>query len=269
MSIKPEFEHEDEWEDFLHKTDVRNKVKKEFRNYSWTFGKDEDDDGFMRECVILEIGVDRETEPRHVAAKLTSSSLMLKVRNQQIISDRFMDTGWLNVEDSYWELETKTDKTGERKRNIRYILCVRTDFPKYISSVLFEREKLMNGCEEVDDDSVQDRLETIGNLKEPEPHRDDDIYFSEDDEFSEPECEACGSRSVHNIKKANDKEFKVHCDDCPHVSLVEQKLPRSVRRQRVIDEARARKRKEQLAHNATLALDDDISEDLAKLREVD
>ena len=36
----------------------------------------------------------------------------------------------------------------------------------------------------------------VANLKEPEPRREADVYFSEEEEFSEYECEGCGSKSV-------------------------------------------------------------------------
>ena len=38
--------------------------------------------------------------------------------------------------------------------------------------------------------------EMVANLKEPEPRREADVYFSEEEEFSEYECEGCGSKSV-------------------------------------------------------------------------
>eukprot|EP00913_Durusdinium_trenchii_P010283 g9644.t1 len=72
-----------------------------------------------------------------------------------------------------------------------------------------------------------------------------DVYFSEEEEFSEYECEGCGSKSVNVMKKAEDRCFKVYCNDCPYVSVADMnKEAPSIRRQREIDEARARKKKE-------------------------
>lgn len=273
MAIKPEFEQEDEWESFLEKTDPRKRTEKSFQKYSWSFGRDEDDEGFTRECVILIVPVKRETEPRHVKVKLTPSRLTLSVQQQEIINDIFCDDRWLSLEDSYWELETTTDKAGERIKNIKYFLFLRADCPKYITGALFEKEKnSAQAAEDSDDDTADARIRMVANLKEPEPRRDDDVYFSEEEEFSEYECEGCGSKSVNVMKKAEDREFKVYCNDCPYVSSADMnKEAPSIRRQREIDEARARKKKEKdkKAQAQKLAIQDQVPVDLAELEEVD
>lgn len=273
MAIQPEFEQEDEWEAFLEKTDPRKRVEKSFQNYTWSFGRDEDDEGFMRECVILVVPVKRETEPRNVNAKLTPSKLILTVQQQEIINDSFCDDRWLSLEDSYWELEATSNKAGERIKNIRYYMFLRSDCPKYITGHLFQKEKQQAGNdEESDDDTADARIRQIANLKEPEPRRDDDVYFSEEEEFSEYECEGCGSKSVNVMKKAEDREFKVYCNDCPYVSSADMgKEAPSIRRQREIDEARARKKKEKekRAQAQKLAIQDQVPVDLAELEEVD
>merc|ERR1712136_249085 len=198
MAIKPQFEEEDEWEQFLARTNPTKKVLREFPTYSWTFGLDEDD-------------------------------------------------RWLSLEESYWELETKTNSAGERQRNIKYNLFLRVDCPKYITGALFEKEKVPLGLgdDDSDDDTADNRIRTIANLKEPEPRRDDDVYFSEDEEFSDYECEGCGSKSVECMKRSEDRELKIYCNDCPYVSSanVYKEAP-SIRRQREVDEARAKKKKE-------------------------
>eukprot|EP00933_Yihiella_yeosuensis_P072890 TRINITY_DN8143_c0_g1_i2.p1 TRINITY_DN8143_c0_g1~~TRINITY_DN8143_c0_g1_i2.p1 ORF type:complete len:291 (-),score=76.59 TRINITY_DN8143_c0_g1_i2:123-944(-) len=273
MAIHPEFEHEDAWEEFLEKTDPRKRVEKNFKNYSWSFGRDEDDEGFTRDCVILEVVVDRETEPRQVKAKLTSKHLTLSVSGKEVINDSFTEDRWLSVEDSYWELETKSNKAGERVKSIRYLLYLRNDCPKYITGTLFEKEKqeLPDG-EESDDDTADARIRMIANLKEPEPRREADVYFSEEEEFSEYECEGCGSKSVNVMKKADDRCFKVYCNDCPYVSVADMnKEAPSIRRQREIDEARARKKKEKEKKKLAekLAIQDQVPVDLAELEEVD
>jgi len=274
MAIQPEFEQEDDWEAFLEKTDPRKRVEKSFQKYTWSFGRDEDDEGFTRDCVILIVPVPRETEPRNVSAKLTPSRLTLSVHKEELINDSFCDSRWLCLEDSYWELETTTDKAGERKKIIRYYLLLRSDCPKYITGALFEKEKASGQIagEDSDDDTADSRIRMVANLKEPEPRRDDDVYFSDEEEFSEYECEGCGSKSVNVIKKSEDREFKIYCSDCPYVSAANMnKEAPSIRRQREIDEARARKKKEKdrRAQAAKLAISDQVPVDLAELEEVD
>ncbi|CAJ1351173.1 unnamed protein product [Effrenium voratum] len=273
MAIQPEFEQEDEWEAFLEKSDPRKRVQKKFQNYSWSFGIDEDDDGFTRDCVILEVAAQRDTEPRHVQVKLSSKHLRLSLHGDVLIDDDFSDERWLSVEDSYWELETKTNKAGERIKNIRYLLYLRADCTKYITKTLFETEKKeLPDQDDSDDDTADTRIKMIANLKEPEPRREADVYFSEEEEFSEYECEGCGSKSVSVMKKAEDRCFKVYCNDCPYVSVADMnKEAPSIRRQREIDEARARKKKEKEKKKLAekLAIEDQVPVDLAELEEVD
>lgn len=275
MAIQPEFENEDEWEEFLDRTDPRKRVQKQFKGYTWSFGRDEDDEGFTRECVILEVPATRDTEPRHVKAKLTPSCLKLEVHGKEVINDVFTDHRWLDVEASYWELEAKTDKAGERTKGIRYLLYLREDCPKYITGALFEREKAEIGPDaqdDSDDDTADTRIRQIANLKEPEPRRDQDVYFSEEEEWSDHECEGCGSKSVQVMKKADDREFKIYCNDCPFVSVADMfKEAPSIRRQREVDEARARKKKEKERKKLAekLAIQDQVPVDLAELEEVD
>jgi len=273
MAIKPTFEKEDEWEDFLDKTNPTKRLHRHFKGYSWSFGRDEDDEGFTRDCVILEVTIPRDTEPRQVKAKLTTSHLTLTVQQQELINEDFADTRWLGLDDSYWELATETDKAGVRKKLLKYYLYVRQDCPKYITGALFEKERSELGLEnESDDDTVDTRIRTIANLKEPEPRRDDDVYFSEEEEFSDFECEGCGSRSVQCMKKADDREFKIYCNDCPYVSVANLcKEAPSIRRQREIDEAREKKRKDKelKKKKEKLALEDEVPLDLTELQEVD
>lgn len=276
MAIKPEFEHEDEWEEFLDKTDAKKRKEHKFKTYSWTFGNDEDDEGFMRECVILEIPVERDTEPRKLKAKLTPSKLNITLAGKPLLDEEFEDPLWLNVEDSYWEMETKTDKVGCRTKQVRYLLYLRADCPKYITGHLFQSEKENAEAEgaqvDSDDDTVDNRMRVIANLREPEPRRGDDIYFSEEEEFSEPECEGCGSKSVQVMKKADDREFKIYCNDCPYVAKADMfKDAPSIRRQKETDAARERKKKEKERKKEAerLALEDQEPVDLAELEEVD
>lgn len=274
MAIQPEFEHEDAWEEFLGKTDPRKRVEKKFKGYTWSFGLDEDDDGFTRDCVILEVPVERETEPRHVKTKLTPSLLKLEINSNVVVDDKFCDSRWLDVEASHWELEAKTDKSGERRKNLRYLLYVRSDCPKYITGALFEKEKTAAAGQEEDsdDDTADTRIRQIANLKEQEPRRAEDVWFSEEEEFSDYECEGCGSKSVQVMKKADDREFKIYCNDCPFVSKADLgKEAPSIRRQREIDEARARKKKEKERRKvaAKLAIQDQVPVDLAELEAVD
>jgi len=86
-----------------------------------------------------------------VKAKLTPSQLTLAVNGKEVINDKFVDSRWLDVEASYWELETKTSKAGERLKGIRYLLYLRADCPKNITGALFESEKLAREAEGHDD----------------------------------------------------------------------------------------------------------------------
>mmetsp|Transcript_20477 Transcript_20477/g.57953 ORF Transcript_20477/g.57953 Transcript_20477/m.57953 type:complete len:274 (+) Transcript_20477:85-906(+) len=273
MAIQAEFEHEDDWEEFLERTDPRKRVQKKFKGYTWSFGRDEDDEGFTRECVIIEVPAQESTEPRHVKVKLTPSHLTLELHGKEVINDSFTDARWLDVEASYWELETKKNSAGERTKGIRYLLYLRSDCPKYITGALFEKEKATMGAQDdSDDDTADTRIRQIANLKEPEPRRDEDVYFSEEEEFSDYECEGCGSKSVQVMKRADDREFKVYCNDCPYVSVADMsKEAPSIRRQREIDEARARKKKEKERKKLAekLAIQDQVPVDLAELEAVD
>merc|ERR1711972_1058545 len=114
------------------------------------------------------------------------------------------------------------------------------------------------------------RIRQIANLKEPEPRRDEDVYFSEEEEWSDYECEGCGSKSVQVMKKQDDREFKVYCEDCPYVSVADMfKEARSIRRQREVDQARVRKKKEKERKKLAekLAIQDQAPVDLAELEE--
>ena len=53
----------------------------------------------------------------------------------------------------------------------------------------------------------EDLREMVANLKEPEPRREADVYFSEEEEFSEYECEGCGSKSVFRLLKGLSKRL--------------------------------------------------------------
>jgi hypothetical protein len=272
MAIRPEFEHEDAWDDFLAKTDPRKRVEKVFKSYTWSFGRDEDDEGFTRECVILEVACSHETETKQVQAKLTPKHLKLSVQGKEVIDDDFTDETWLDVQDSYWELEGKKDKAGQKIKNLRYLLYVRSDCPKYITGALFHRETLEQpgDKEDEDDDNVDKRIREIANVKEPEPRRDDDVWFSEEEDFSEPECAACGSKNVQVMKKAEDREFKVYCSDCGHASKADlHKEAPSIRRQREIDEARARKKEEKERKQLEKEAQEKRVIDLVQLQEVD
>jgi len=48
--LRPQYEQEDEWKEFLERTDT-SKVH-DFGRYWWTYGRDEDDDGYLREAVF-------------------------------------------------------------------------------------------------------------------------------------------------------------------------------------------------------------------------
>eukprot|EP00928_Gymnodinium_smaydae_P030359 TRINITY_DN22608_c0_g1_i1.p2 TRINITY_DN22608_c0_g1~~TRINITY_DN22608_c0_g1_i1.p2 ORF type:complete len:283 (+),score=93.33 TRINITY_DN22608_c0_g1_i1:350-1198(+) len=282
MALRPTFACEDKWEEFLEKTDPKKCTRHVCGRYSWKAGRAEDDEGFMRECVDLEVPVALDVEPKQIRAKLKPGTLELSVAGQEVINDSFADSGWLSVEDSYWELETRKAAGGERRKFMRYFLYLRADCDKYITDALFAAERARaaeaataapaaaspaEGAVALADDAADSaladvatadaRIRAAAELREEEPHRDDDVYFSEDDEFSDYECEGCGSKSVKVIKKAEEREFKVYCDDCPHVSKADLvREARSIRRQKEVAAARAAKaeRKRQEAESAAAAV---------------
>merc|ERR1711920_640200 len=95
-----------------------------------------------------------------------------------------------------------------------------------------------------EEDTIDDRLRLIGRMKEPEPYRDTDIWFSETEEEEERWCDGCGSTRVVVMKKHNDARYMKYCNDCPFVSPAkENPLPTGLMKQKDIDEKRARKKR--------------------------
>lgn len=134
-----------------------------------------------------------------------------------------------------------------RRKVLRYVLYILMDCPKYITKWLFLREKTEDDgrfVEENDDeeDNIDDRLRMIAKMKEPEPYRDADIWFSETEEEEERWCDSCGSTRVVVMKKHTDTRYMKYCNDCPFVSPAkETSLPTGLQKQKDIDEKRARK----------------------------
>lgn len=246
MSIQPQFDQEDEWEAFLERID-QNKLHR-FRNYWWHSGRDEDDDGYLREAVFLEVPLRKDAEPKNIKAKLTMQKLHIAVHGETVLEEEFDDHTWLNANESYWELEVKTVKKVRRKV-LRYIIYVLGTSSKYITDYLFASEKVEDDGRYVDegpdnDDNVDDRIRTITRIKEPEPRRGDDIWFSDTEEELERYCEACGSTHVVVMKKFDDDHFKKYCCDCPHVSPAKMnELPSGIQKQKDVDKAKAQKKK--------------------------
>merc|ERR1711972_1183566 len=156
--------------------------------------------------------------------------------------------GWLNVGESYWELEVKEVKKVNRKVP-RYVLYILMDCPKYITQWLFASEKKEDDGRYVDqndeeEDNIDDRLRMIAKMKEPEPYRDADIWFSDTEEEEERWCDGCGSTRVDVMKKHTDSKYMKYCNDCPFVSPAKEiDLPTGLLKQRDIDEKRARKKR--------------------------
>eukprot|EP00929_Paragymnodinium_shiwhaense_P040486 TRINITY_DN21139_c0_g1_i1.p1 TRINITY_DN21139_c0_g1~~TRINITY_DN21139_c0_g1_i1.p1 ORF type:complete len:295 (+),score=101.05 TRINITY_DN21139_c0_g1_i1:52-885(+) len=277
MAICPEFAQEDKWEAFLERTDATKSTSHEFLDYSWSYGQAEDDDGMMRECVTLRLPLRPDTEPRHIKAKLKPSSLDVTVQGEELFKDRFVDDKWLSTEDSYWEIETKTAEDGSRQRGLKYLLYLRHDYPKYLAGALFQSELTKLGSAKADnsetaEDTVDARIRAVALLREQEPRRDKDVYFSDEEEWSDFECDGCGSRSVQVTKKAGDGEFKVYCNDCPYVAVANlNKEAPSLRRQQEVDEARARKKKDKERQKLleAIAKQDALASELAALEAVD
>eukprot|EP00747_Dinoflagellata_sp_TGD_P213048 gnl/TRDRNA2_/TRDRNA2_86066_c0_seq1.p1 gnl/TRDRNA2_/TRDRNA2_86066_c0~~gnl/TRDRNA2_/TRDRNA2_86066_c0_seq1.p1 ORF type:complete len:340 (+),score=113.54 gnl/TRDRNA2_/TRDRNA2_86066_c0_seq1:95-1114(+) len=244
--LAPCYDQEDEWQEFCERTDT-SKVH-DFGRYWWTYGRDEDDDGFLREAVFLEVPLRKDASPKEIKAKLTIHGLVLTVGADTIIDEKFEDNKWLNVGESYWEIEIKEVKKVRRKV-LRYVLYILMDCPKYITQWLFECEKKEDDGRYVDqneeeEDNIDDRLRMIAKMKEPEPYRDADIWFSETEEEEEKWCDGCGSTRVVVMKKHSDAKYMKYCNDCPFVSPAKDvDLPTGLLKQRDIDEKRARKKR--------------------------
>merc|ERR1712072_1026627 len=88
------------------------------------------------------------------------------------------------------------------------------------------------------------RLRMIAKMKEPEPYRDADIWFSDTEEEEERWCDGCGSTRVVVMKKHTDAKYMKYCNDCPFVSPAKEvDLPTGLAKQRDVDEKRARKKR--------------------------
>lgn len=105
---------------------------------------------------------------------------------------------------------------------------------------------------EEEEDNIDDRLRMIAKMKEPEPYRDADIWFSETSEEEERWCDSCGSTRIVVMKKHTDARYMKYCNDCPFVSPAREKdLPTGLMKQRDIDEKRARKKRLRDKKNAS------------------
>eukprot|EP00930_Biecheleria_cincta_P017778 TRINITY_DN14025_c0_g1_i1.p1 TRINITY_DN14025_c0_g1~~TRINITY_DN14025_c0_g1_i1.p1 ORF type:complete len:339 (-),score=87.98 TRINITY_DN14025_c0_g1_i1:82-1098(-) len=242
--LRPQYDQEDEWNEFLERTDT-SKVH-DFGRYWWTYGRDEDDDGYLREAVFLEVPLRKDVEAKHIRAHLSTRHLKLLVQGEALLDEDFEDSKWLNVGESYWEIEVKEIKKVRRKV-LRYVLYILMECPKYITQWLFLSEKKEDDGryldqEDEEEDNVDDRLRLIAKMKEPEPYRDADIWFSETEEEEERWCDGCGSTRVVVMKKHSDAKYMKYCNDCPFVSPAKETgLPTGLLKQRDIDEKRSRK----------------------------
>lgn len=243
--LSPQYDQEDEWQEFCERTDT-TKVH-DFGRYWWRYGRDEDDDGFLREAVFLEVPLRKDSNAKDVRAHLTTKHLTIKVHGETLIDEHFEDCKWLNVSESYWEIDVKEVKQVRRKV-LRYTLYILMNCPKYISRWLFLTEKteddgrFVDQCE--DEDNIDERLRLITRMKEPEPYRDADIWFSETEEEDERWCDGCGSTRVVVMKKPTDSRYMKYCNDCPFISPAKDtSLPTGLLKQRDIDEKRARKQR--------------------------
>lgn len=244
--LAPKFEQEDEWQEFVERTDTTK--LHDFGYYWWTYGRDEDEDGFLREAVFLEVPLKKEVEASQLRVKLTTRHLMIEAQGQKVIDHDFEDPKWLNVSESYWEIEVKEVKKVKRKV-LRYVLYILMGCPKYITKWLFASEKVEDDGRFIDQDeeecdNIDDRLRLIGRMKEPEPHRDPDIWFSDTEEEDEHWCDGCGSTRIVVMQKAGDESYMKYCNDCPYVSPAKHNdLPTGLMKQRDTDIKRAKKKR--------------------------
>merc|ERR1712187_484395 len=85
--LAPKFEQEDAWQEFCERTD-ESKVH-DFGRYWWRYGRDEDEDGFLREGVFLEVPLRKDVEAKQIRAKLTSRHLLITVNAEKILDEDF------------------------------------------------------------------------------------------------------------------------------------------------------------------------------------
>jgi len=203
---------------------------------------------FLREAVFLEVPLRKDIEAKNVRAALGVRHLTITANGEKIIDEDFEDAKWLNTGESYWELEVKEVKKVRRKV-LRYVLYILMDCPKYITQWLFASEKTEDDGRYVDqieeeEDNIDDRLRMIAKMKEPEPYRDADIWFSDTEEEEERWCDGCGSTRIVVMKKHTDAKYMKYCNDCPFVSPAKEvDLPTGLLKQREVDEKRARKKR--------------------------
>lgn len=250
-ALRPSIDDEDEWEEFIKKTRPIGELHKVGKKYVWHFGKDETDEGSVRECVILEVPLKKDVETKEISAKLNVSGIDLRVAGEVVIQDTFESSGWIDVGACYWEIETK--QLGKSRRKVlRWLLFLLKSCPKYITTYLFKSEKSVdNGRfledDDSDEDTVDQRIRKLAALKEPEPRRDNDIWFS-DEESDGPEsynktCDGCGGHAVTTMKRGEDEEWKKFCNECPYVSPARMDpVPPGLRAQLNIDARRAKKK---------------------------
>eukprot|EP00927_Polykrikos_kofoidii_P080272 TRINITY_DN77142_c0_g1_i1.p1 TRINITY_DN77142_c0_g1~~TRINITY_DN77142_c0_g1_i1.p1 ORF type:complete len:340 (+),score=63.21 TRINITY_DN77142_c0_g1_i1:61-1080(+) len=241
--LSPMCDQEDEWQEFCERTDSA-KVHNLGR-YWWTYGRDEDEDGFLREAVFLEVALRKDVEAKHVRAKLTTRHLTITVNDEALLDEDFASSKWLNVDESFWEINVKEINCVKRKV-IRYALYVLVECPQCVTRWLFACEKQEDDGRLVDEDEEEDsidaRLRLIGRMKEPEPRRDADIWFSDTEEEDDRWCDGCGSTRVVIMKSPTDATYTKHCSDCPFVSAAKSPdLPSGLHKQQKRDERRDRK----------------------------
>eukprot|EP00928_Gymnodinium_smaydae_P040198 TRINITY_DN27301_c0_g1_i1.p1 TRINITY_DN27301_c0_g1~~TRINITY_DN27301_c0_g1_i1.p1 ORF type:complete len:359 (-),score=86.59 TRINITY_DN27301_c0_g1_i1:57-1046(-) len=243
--LAPKFEQEDAWQEFCDRT-AFDRIH-DFGRYWWSYGRDEGDDGFLREAVFLEVPLRKDVQAKHIRAKLTCRHLTLSDGEHVLIDEDFEEQGWLNASDSFWEIEVK-DVKKVRRKVLRYVLYVIMNCEKYITKWLFASERQEDDGRFLDQDeeadTVHERLRVIGAMREPEPRRDADIWFSETEEEEERWCDGCSSTRVVVMKRPEDSCYMKYCNDCPFVSPAKHAdLPTGLAKQRSIDEKRERKRR--------------------------
>merc|ERR1719188_1318397 len=112
----------------------------------------------------------KDAEAKNIRANLTMKRLSISVHGETLIDEDFEDHKWLNVGESYWEIEVKEVKKVRRKV-LKYILYILMDCPKYITQWLFLSEKTEDDGRFVDqyegeEDNIDDRLRMIAKMKE-------------------------------------------------------------------------------------------------------
>ncbi len=61
----------------------------------------------LTRCVILEIPLGRRIRAKYIRAEVSPQALRIFVMGDKVFEDFFAERGWLQLDESYWELDLK------------------------------------------------------------------------------------------------------------------------------------------------------------------